>query len=134
MNRVFLMGRLVKDPQVYETKDSKQKIVKYTLAVDRRGDTKGTDFISCICFGNAADFAERYLTKGRKILVEGKWETGSYNEKNTGKKIFTNTANIYSHYFVDPKPKATMEGPDGEQQVAEFMDIPDGFSEEVPFT
>lgn len=86
MNRVTLMGRLTKEPQI--TESGEHKIARYTLAVDRRTKEKQTDFISCVCFGRSADFAENYLHQGTKIGVSGRIQTGSYTNRE-GKKIYT---------------------------------------------
>ena len=93
MNKVILMGRLTKDPEV------KTNMVRYTLAVDRRGD--GADFIGCKCFGKTADFAWKYLRKGTKILVEGHIQTGSYEKD--GQTVYTTDVIVESHYFCERK-------------------------------
>ena len=86
MNKVILMGRLTRDPEVrYTQGDNQMAIARYTLAVDRRfnrsGDDNTADFISCVAFGKSGEFAERYLRKGTKIAVTGRIQTGSYTNK-----------------------------------------------------
>ena len=82
MNKVILMGRLTRDPEVrYSQGDSASAVARYTLAVDRRFKRDGeasADFINCVAFGRAAEFAERYLRQGVKIAVTGRIQTGSY--------------------------------------------------------
>ena len=97
MNRAFLIGRLTKDPEV---RQSDTKIAKYTLAVDRRGE--GADFIPCTTFGKGAEFAEKYLSKGTKIAVVGRIQTGSYTN-NEGRKIYTTDVIVEEHEFCEKK-------------------------------
>ena len=100
MNTVILMGRLTKDPQVATRGET--KVARYTLAVDRRTKEKEADFISCVCFGRSADFAEMYLHKGTKVVVEGRIQTGSYTNKD-GQKIYTTDVVVNSHEFAESK-------------------------------
>lgn len=100
MNTVILMGRLTKDPQV--AKRGETKVARYTLAVDRRTKEKEADFISCVCFGRSADFAEMYLHQGTKVVVEGRIQTGSYTNKD-GQKIYTTDVVVNSHEFAESK-------------------------------
>ena len=100
MNTVILIGRLTKDPQVATRGET--KVARYTLAVDRRTKEKEADFISCVCFGRSADFAEMYLHKGTKIVVEGRIQTGSYTNKD-GQKIYTTDVVVNSHEFAESK-------------------------------
>jgi single-strand DNA-binding protein len=100
MNTVILMGRLTKDPQVATRGET--KVARYTLAVDRRTKEKEADFISCVCFGRSADFAEMYLHHGTKIVVEGRIQTGSYTNKD-GQKIYTTDVVVNSHEFAESK-------------------------------
>ena len=99
MNKVVLMGRLTEDPDVKTVQGSEPlKIARYTLAVDRRGDK--TDFPVCKCFGKTADFAEKYLKKGTKILIEGQIQTGSYENKN-GDTVYTTEVIVDHHEFCE---------------------------------
>ena len=93
MNRVILMGRLTRDPEIrYSQGESATAVARYTLAVDRRfnrnGDENNADFIGCVAFGKQAEFAERYLHKGIKMLVTGRIQTGSYTNKD-GVRVYT---------------------------------------------
>ena len=89
MNRVILMGRLTRDPDIrYSQSGDNMAIARFTLAVDRRGrksengsDQQSADFISCVCFGKTAEFSEKYLRQGTKIAVTGRIQTGSYTNK-----------------------------------------------------
>ena len=100
MNTVILIGRLTKDPQVATRGET--KVARYTLAVDRRTKEKEADFISCVCFGRSADFAEMYLHQGTKVVVEGRIQTGSYTNKD-GQKIYTTDVVVNSHEFAESK-------------------------------
>ena len=93
MNKVILMGRLTRDPEVrYSQGESATAIARYTLAVDRRfnrnNDENSADFIGCVAFGRSAEFAEKYLRKGTKVVVTGRIQTGSYTNKD-GVKVYT---------------------------------------------
>lgn len=130
MNRVVLMGRLTKDPDVRYSKEQ-MAIARYTLAVDRRGRDKEADFISCVVFGKGGEFAEKYLHKGMKIAVSGRIQTGSYTNKE-GRKVYTTEVVIDDQEFAESKGAETKAaepstGYDG------FMSTPDGMDEELPF-
>lgn len=112
MNRVILMGRLTKDPEVRYSKDQ-MAVARYTLAVDRRN--KEADFISCVVFGKGGEFAEKYLKKGTKIAVSGRIQTGSYTNKE-GRKVYTTEVVVEDQEFAESK--GSQGGQDG------FMDIP----------
>ena len=95
MNKVILMGRLTRDPEVrYSQGENALAIARFTLAVDRRGrrqdgaDSQTADFISCVAFGKTAEFAEKYLRQGTKIAVTGRIQTGSYTNRD-GQKVYT---------------------------------------------
>lgn len=140
MNNVTLIGRLVRDPEV-RTSQSGATVGRYTLAVDRRFKRDGeptADFISCISFGKAAEFAEKYLAKGIKIAVSGRIQTGSYTNRE-GQKIYTTDVVIESQEFVESKSanEASRGGrpqePPVEADENGFMTVPDGLEEELPF-
>lgn len=144
MNRVILIGRLTKDPEVRYTQGNEpMAIARYTLAVDRRfkrGEQDGTDFIPCVVFGKGGEFAEKYLKKGTKIAVSGRIQTGSYTNKD-GNKVYT------TDVIVDEQEFAESKGQQGGQQNTQrggqqkkddpydgFMSIPEGIDEEeLPF-
>ena len=107
MNKVILMGRLTRDPEVrYTQGDNQMAIARYTLAVDRRfnrnGDENTADFISCVAFGKSGEFAERYLRKGTKIAVTGRIQTGSYTNKD-GVKVYTTDVVVEDQEFAESK-------------------------------
>ena len=108
MNKVILMGRLTRDPEVrYSSGDSSMAIARYTLAVDRRfrrnGDGEQTaDFIGCVAFGKSAEFAERYFRQGLKIVVTGRIQTGSYTNKD-GQKVYTTDVVVEDQEFAESK-------------------------------
>ena len=100
MNKVILMGRLTKDPEIRQAQSGKL-IASYSLAVDRGDKDKNTDFINCKAFSKSAEFAQGYLHKGMKIVVEGRWQTGSFDGKNG--KVYTNDCIVDRHYFCESK-------------------------------
>ena len=108
MNKVVLIGRLTKDPDVrYSQGENPVAIARYTLAVDRRRkaqkDSEQTaDFVSCVAFGEAAIFAEKYLKKGIKIAINGRIQTGNYTDKD-GKKVYTTDVVVEGSEFVESK-------------------------------
>ena len=150
MNRVVLMGRLTRDPDVrYAQGDQSMAIARYTIAVDRRrgrsnqgGDQQTADFISCVAFGKAGEFAEKYLHKGTKICVSGRIQTGSYTRQDET-KAYTTDVVIEEQEFAESKnSSAGAEGSytGGSSRAPEpsgagdgFMNIPDGIDEELPF-
>lgn len=107
MNKVILMGRLTRDPEVrYSQGEGAMAIARYTLAVDRRfnrnGDENSADFIGCVAFGRSAEFAERYLHKGTKVVVTGRIQTGSYTNKD-GVKVYTTDVVVEDQEFAESK-------------------------------
>lgn len=138
MNKLILMGRLTKDPDVrYSQGEKPMAIARYTLAVDRKFKRDGepnADFINCIAFGKNGEFAEKYLHKGIKILVEGRWQSGSYTNRD-GQKVYTNDCVVESCEFAESKNANQSERPQAAPQTNSdgFMSIPDGIDEELPF-
>ena len=151
MNKVILMGRLTRDPEVrYSQGDNAMAIARYTLAVDRRfnrnnNDENSADFIGCVAFGKSAEFAERYLHKGTKIVATGRIQTGSYVNKD-GVKVYTTDVVVEDQEFAESKASdtgathassgtrpATSSRPTP-ASAAGFMNIPDGVEDEgLPF-
>ena len=135
MNLWVGSGRLTKDPDVrYSAGSNPQAVARYTLAVDRRFKREGqpdADFISCVAFGKPAEFAEKYLTKGMKILVRGEIRTGSYTNKE-GRKVYTTDVVIENQEFVESK-KQEKSAPKAESSNDGFMSIPDNIEDEMPF-
>ena len=144
MNKVILMGRLTRDPEVrYSQGDSSSAVARYTLAVDRRfrrdGDDQTADFINCVAFGRTGEFMERFGRKGTKFLVEGRIQTGSYTNKD-GQKVYTTDVVVEQVEFAESKSSNDNGGyvpadrPSPSQAAGDgFMNIPDGIDEELPF-
>lgn len=135
MNKVILMGRLVRDPEVrYSQGNNPMSVARYTLAVDRKFKRDGeptADFINCIAFGKNGEFAEKYLHKGIKILVEGRWQSGSYTNRD-GQKVYTNDCVVESCEFAESKNANQSERPQPSNSDDGFMQIPDNM-EDLPF-
>ena len=143
MNKVILMGRLTREPDVrYSQGETPMAIARYTLAVDRRfrrdGSDQSADFISCVSFGKTAEFAEKYFHQGTKICVSGRIQTGSYTNKD-GQKVYTTEVVVEEQEFAESKnannggdfsaaPSAP-SAPAGDG----FINIPDSIDEELPF-
>ena len=147
MNKVILMGRLTRDPEIrYANNENNTCIANYTLAVDRRfkrqGDEQTADFIRCVAMGKGGEFAEKYLHQGTKIVVEGRIQTGSYTNKD-GQKIFTTDVLVELQEFAESKAASAQNGnqnasaptrPNVAQDDSDgFMNIPDAIEEELPF-
>lgn len=138
MNKVILIGRLCADPEVrYSQNQNQTAVARYRLAVDRRFKREGdqtADFIPCVAFGKAAQFAEYYLHRGTKIIITGRIQTGSYTNKD-GQKIYTTDVVVEDQEFAESKGASSGNGgtapqaadPDG------FISLPDGIDEELPF-
>ena len=144
MNKVILMGRLTRDPEVrYSAGDNAMAIARFSLAVDRRrrangsSDEQTADFINCVSFGRQAEFAEKYLRKGTKLLVTGRIQTGSYTNKD-GVKVYTTDVVVEEQEFAESKSSSDNSGfsqsaPMPQSAGDGFMNIPDGIDEELPF-
>lgn len=133
MNKVILMGRLTKDPEIRHTQSGENNltIAMYTLAVDRKFKRDGeptADFITCKAFGKGGEFAEKYLHKGIKIAITGRIQTGSYTDKD-GKKVYTTEVVVEEHEFAESKGNATQNAA---QPADDFTNIPEGI-DELPF-
>ena len=105
-------------------------IAKFSLAVDRPGKDKGADFISCTAFGKTADFVKDYLDKGTKVIIEGRWQTGSYEKD--GHKTYTNDCIVNRIEFAESK-KNSEKGETVTEDGDGFLDIPDTLDSELPF-
>lgn len=153
MNKVILMGRLTRDPEVrYSAGDNSMAIARYTLAVDRRfgrRDGEATaDFIGCVAFGRSAEFAEKYFRQGLKVVVTGRIQTGSYTNRD-GQKVYTTDVVVEDQEFAESKAASAEHGvmpaasapmsrpsapaPSQASAADGFMNIPDGIDEELPF-
>lgn len=150
MNKVILMGRLTRDPEVRYSQGGENSlaIARYTLAVDRRfrrnndNNDQNADFIGCVAFGRSAEFAEKYFRQGLKVVVTGHIQTGSYMNKE-GQKVYTTDVVVEDQEFAEsksasnqgshsasaasPSPSPSTDTGDG------FMNIPDGIDDELPF-
>lgn len=136
MNKVHLLGRLTRDPEIRYKQDNEQMaIARYTLAVDRRFKRDGeqtADFISCVAFGKAAEFTEKYLKRGTKIAVTGRIQTGSYTNRE-GQKVYTTDVIIEEQEFAESKAAADGSSQPAESNAHGFMNIPDGIEDDLPF-
>lgn len=146
MNKVVLVGRLTRDPEVrYSQGDSATAVARYTLAVDRkfkRDNEPTADFIPCVVFGRSGEFAEKYFRQGMRVSISGRIQTGSYTNKE-GVKVYTTEVIVEDQEFAEsraesdanrgsfhqavPSPAPSVDAGDG------FMNIPDGIDEELPF-
>lgn len=137
MNKVILIGRCTRDPEVrYSQGENATAVARYTLAVDRqfkRDGDQSADFINCIAFGKRGEFAEKYLRKGTKIAVVGRIQTGSYTNKD-GNKVYTTDVIVDEHEFVESKASQQNGGDSAPVSSDGFMSIPDGVDAELPFT
>lgn len=155
MNKVILMGRLTREPDVRysQNSDGSMAVARYTLAVDRRrartnsdGAEQTADFISCVAFGRQGEFAEKYLHQGTKIAITGRIQTGSYTNKD-GQRVYTTDVVVEEQEFAESKSAAASNGgdsnyaaytpsrPEPSQAAGDgFMAIPDGVDDEgLPF-
>ena len=139
MNKVILMGRLTRDPELrYSQGQNDMAIARYTLAVDRRfGKKEGeqnADFISCVAFGRAAEFAEKYLHQGVKIAVCGRIQTGSYMNRD-GNKVFTVDVIVEEQEFAESKAAGSGNSNSYQKSADQdgFSRVPEGMENELPF-
>lgn len=149
MNKVVLLGRLTRNPEIrygQSDGDKPKGVARYTLAVRKRFHKEGepeADFINCVAFGANAEFAQRYLKQGSKICISGRIQTGSYEKDN--QRIYTTVVVVEEHEFAESKAsaggiqnyknskdQASPYGNIAQEDIDQFMKIPDGF-EEVPF-
>lgn len=143
MNKVILIGRLTRDPDVRYSQagEGSMAVARYTLAVDRRIKKDGeqsADFISCVAFGRSGEFAEKYLHQGTKIAITGRIQTGSYTNKE-GIKVYTTDVVVEEQEFAESKsagssaPSSTSSANTGSAEDG-FMNFPDGLEDEgLPF-
>lgn len=142
MNKIILMGRLVRDPEVRysQTANGNMAVARYTLAVERRIKKDGeqtADFISCVAFGKLGEFAEKYLHRGVKIAITGHIQTGSYTNKD-GQKVYTTDVVVEEQEFCESKSSNQQNGGNGiippNNNDNSFMSIPDNVEDEgLPF-
>ena len=143
MNCVILMGRLCRNPEVRYSSDGSNTNASFTLAVDRKFKKDGdvnADFIRCVGFGKVAEFVEKYIKQGTKIVVTGRIQTGSYTNKD-GNKVYTTDVVAENIEFAESKnaagqseSKPRSKANDGVKDGADgFMQIDPDISEELPF-
>lgn len=136
MNKVILMGRLTRDPEVrYGGKEGDKAVARFSLAVDRRfkreGDEQTADFINCVAFGKTGEFVEKYAHKGTKFVVEGRIQTGSYTNKDD-QKVFTTDVVVEGMEFAESK-KGSADGTESSTDSDGFMNVPEDIAETLPF-
>lgn len=136
MNKVILMGRLTRDPDVrYSQTDSNMAIARFSLAVDRRfkkqGDTVTADFFNCTAFGKQGEFVEKYLKQGTKIVVIGRIQNDNYTNKD-GQKVYSVQIMVEEIEFAESKAAGQSQQNDSMPGDG-FMNIPDGVESELPF-
>lgn len=137
MNKVVLIGRLTRDPDVrYTQGEHPMAVSRYTLAVDRKYKNDGeqtADFINCVAFGKNGEFAEKYLHKGIKIAVFGRIQTGSYINRD-GQRVYTTDIVVEEHGFCAGSSYNGQSAPEyGQTENDGFMNVPDGIDEHLPF-
>lgn len=136
MNKIVLMGRLTKDPEVRYTQGEKSTAVaSFSLAVNRkfkRENEPDADFFNCTAFGNQAQFVEKYLKKGTKILLSGRVQNDNYTNKE-GQKVYSVRIMVEEIEFAESKGTDTGTQQDAPTENNGFMNIPDGLQEELPF-
>lgn len=145
MNKVILIGRLTREPEIrYSQGNDQMAIARYTLAVERRYNRNAeqtADFINCVAFGRLAEVAEKYFHRGTKLAVTGRIQTGSYTNKD-GNKVYTTDVVIEDQEFAESKGSSSSDGgsyqPAGRPSPANasaegFMSIPEGIEDDLPF-
>ena len=134
MNSVQLIGRLTRDPEVRYT-DGGVSIARFSLAVERRFKQENgadADFINIVSFGKTAEFIEKYLHKGKKVALNGRIQTGSYTDKD-GKKVYTTDVIAENVEFCESKGTSSNNDAPAPASDGDFMSVPDGIDEELPF-
>ena len=145
MNKVILMGRLTRNPDVrYSQGEKATCVARYTLAVNRRFRREGdqdADFINCVAFGRQGEFAEKYLKQGTKIVISGRIQTGSYTNRD-GVKVYTTDVVVEEQEFAESKAASGQSAPSGAPNPANaagpapsngFMNIPEGIEDDLQF-
>jgi len=132
MNSVQIVGRFTRDPEIRYT-DGGISIARFSLAVDRRFKKDGgqqADFPTCVAFGKTAEFIEKYFHKGQRIGIQGRIQTGKY-ENNDGATVYTTDIVVETCEFVESKAASSDQNPNVDEDG--FMNVPDGIDDEVPF-
>lgn len=138
MNRIILMGRLTRDPEVRYGGEKNTAVARYAIAVDRRFKQEGqpdADFFNVVSFGKQGEFVEKYLHKGTKIVLEGELRNNNYTNKD-GQMVYSNEIVTNNVEFAESKnAQANQQAPEQPNTSAGdgFMNIPNGIDEELPF-
>lgn len=140
MNKVILVGRLTRDPEIrYSSGEIQTAVARYMLAVERRfkrNNEPTADFIQCVVFGKSAEFAEKYFRQGMRISVSGRIQTGNYTNKD-GVRVYTTEVIVEEQEFAESKSESASAHAHVSQEGASsddgFMNIPDNINEELPF-
>ena len=143
MNKVQLVGRLTRDPEIrYSQGENATATARFSVAVNRRfKNAEGNydaDFINCVAFGKSAEFVEKYFKKGMAIGLTGRIQTGSYINKD-GQKVYTTDVVVEETEFVESKGASNTDNSNSSRPTPsaannnDFMSIPDGVDEELPF-
>ena len=146
MNKVILMGRLTRDPEIrYSQGERSTAVARYSLAVNRtfkRDGEPDADFINCVAFGRQAEFAEKYFHKGIRIVITGRIQTGSYTNQN-GEKVYTTDVIVEEQEFAESKNASQAQNNESSGSYVPpaphdssgdgFMNIPEGLESELPF-
>lgn len=139
MNKWIGIARLTRDPEIrYSQGENNMAIARYTLACDRKFKKGEADFISCVAFGKAAEFAEKYLRQGTKVAVVGRIQTGSYTNKD-GNKVYTTEVVIEEQEFAESKNANNNSNDNNSNEKPQsapddFVSIPDGLEDILPFS
>ena len=134
MNKVIMMGRLTRDPEV-SSSTSGTTFARFSIAVDRRFKKEGdpdADFFNCTSFGKQAEFVERYLKKGTKIVVSCRLQNNNYTNKD-GQKVYDIRVVVEEIEFAESKNSSEPSN-SGSADVTDFTNIPEGLVEELPFS
>ena len=145
MNNVSLVGRLVRDPEVRYGQNESVSVAKFSLAVERRFKRDGdptVDFINCTVFGKSAEFTEKYFRKGMRVAITGRIQTGSYKNKD-GQTVFTTEIIVVSQEIAQSKSESNESSTASNAEAGkspygssgdDFMSIPEGAEDELPFS
>lgn len=145
MNNVSLVGRLVRDPEVRYGQNESVSVAKFSLAVERRFKRDGeptVDFINCTVFGKSAEFTEKYFRKGMRVAITGRIQTGSYKNKD-GQTVFTTEIIVESQEIAQSKSESNESSTSSNAEAGkspygssgdDFMSIPEGTEDELPFS
>lgn len=129
MNKIILMGRLTREPEVrYTSGEKSMAVAKFSLAVDRKGKNEGTDYFNCTSFGKQGEFVEKYLKKGTKVVLTGHLQNDNYTNKN-GEKVYAVQIITEEVEFAESKSKDDPQP----QPDDDFVNVPDGIEDSLPF-